>query len=112
MIAVRSDGEERKPIKDRGDGRAFGIKGSRRGLPLIGIFNEHLRDFSSRDKLPWLLNIYTRFSETFANGFPKESEFASLNEWEDSLIIQSKASVSLLGSVMLLGTALEKCFFM
>jgi len=84
-MAVRSS-EGRKPIKNKGDGRSFGIKGSRRGLPLIGIFNEELRDFSSKDKFPWLLNVHTRFSETFASGFPKESEFASLNEWEDLLI--------------------------
>ena len=78
-----SSGEQ---VKDRGDGRTFGVKGSRKGLPLIGIFNENLRDFSSKHKLPWLLNAYTRFSETFPNGFPKPSEFTSLNEWEDSLI--------------------------
>ena len=85
MVAV-SGAKKRKPIRDRGNGPTFGLKGSRRGLPLIGIFNENLRDFPSKDKLPWLLSVHTRFSETFANGFPKESEFTSLNEWEDLLI--------------------------
>ena len=85
MRTVRN-GEQSVPIKDRGDGPCFGIKGSRRGLPLIGTFNENLGDYSYQSRLPWLLNIHTRFSETFANGFPKKSESASLTAWENCLI--------------------------
>jgi hypothetical protein len=84
LVSKKSAGQ--KPIRDRGEGEIFGIKGPQEGLPLIGIFNENIRHFSHKDRLPWLLSISSSFSETFANGFPRDPEFASLREWEDLLI--------------------------
>lgn len=75
-----------KAIKDRGDGCAFGIKGSRDGLPLIGTFNENVRHFSEKQKLPWLVSVSSHFSDMFPSKLPRETEFPSLGQWEDSLI--------------------------
>lgn len=90
-----------KAIKDRGDGPAFGIKGSRDGLPLIGIFNENARQFPEKQKLPWLVSVSSHFSDMFPNRLPKETEFPSLSQWEDSLIatIENKSQFVWIGHV-------------
>ena len=90
-----------KEIKDRGDGPAFGIKGSRDGLPLIGIFNGNARQFSGKQKLPWLVSASSHFSDMYPNRLPKETEFPSLSQWEDSLIatIESESQFVWIGHV-------------
>lgn len=93
--------EQIKLVKDRGDSPCFGIEGSKDGLRLIGIFNKNVAQFSPKEKLPWLLSASSHFSEMFPNKFPRETEFASLSHWEDSLInaVESESQFIWVGHV-------------
>ena len=61
------------------------IQGKVDGYPLFVSVNSSLKDFKSQSELPWLVEASTNFADPTENGLPKEAEFKSLNDWEDSV---------------------------